>query len=283
MEDAQNFTGMSDAELEEQFQGDSEEPEQGVAEGEQGALEQEGSETEQDQTEITPEDLHKQVQELREQVSQRDQQLNQQRSTIDRQGNELGELRKMRAQIEERLQKVQQGSEEEEYDPRKLRESWREEQQLNSQLQQVDSREKQIQAQQKLQQNVEYLQKALPEEEFKGNVDEIAAMLDEAKVEPTVVQQFRSNPFAFAAQYQSPSELVVINQMANLRKKNKELEQKLAEAQGQTKSTLDKIEKTARTTLANKTGATKQGGKEIDTSQIAQLSDDELDRIINGG
>jgi DNA repair exonuclease SbcCD ATPase subunit len=247
-------------------------------------LEQEGVEEEQDtheEPETKPEDLQKQIQELREQLDQANKERDQQRYTIDRQGNELGELRKIKSQIQERLKQKQQDDADYYDDPAKFRESIREENKLNDDLKQVEQREKQLQQQQEFQRRAHYLQQALPQDEFKENVDEITEILQEKNIDAGVVNQLKSNPMQFALQYPRPEEIVFLNMMAKERREKKQLQQELEEAKKKPKEFLDKIERTASSTLSNK----RAGGKKersVDASQLQKLSDEELERIIAG-
>ena len=199
---------------------------------------------------------------------------------IQRQGNEIGELRKIKEALLARKKAIQEqdASEQMISDPQGFRNASAELAQIDREVGDVETQERQLQGQIMQEQARRSLvgtpDTPGPAHDLEDNMETIVSILKDGGDDDQMIQQFRQNPFVFA-----PGIVRSLNAQAKLVKENETLKAEIEKLKGNTGKVLKKIETTARKPVANLAGASET---EIDLSDldIANLSDKELNRLL---
>lgn len=216
-------------------------------------------------------DEKEEIEKLRKQVIE-------QKRFIDRQGNEIGDLRKFRQfhdQLMERKRALEtSGVERFVENPAKFLD---ERDQINRQIEENRQAEEQAKLLNVFRANSEYAQQRMPD--LADHLEEMASVFRESGDTEQNIAAFLRNPHAYPSAFVHSVYLT-----AKARKQHAVVMQELEKTRKQTEDTLHKVEAAARSKpLTNQSGGAKSGKRQVNSSQLPELSDEELKELIKQG
>ena len=233
--------------------------------------------------EVTIEDVQKELQDTKAELEKRLKQNRDKELFIQRQGNELGELRKIKDALIKRREELDSIDPTEQMvnDPQGFRNTPYEKANIDRDLRNVEDQERQLQFRAQRDQAEQVLLGTSddpgPAHDIYDNIGTIKEILKDGGDPPEAIERFTQDPFSFP-----PGIVRSLNAQARLARENAELREEIGKLKEKPSSVLKNIERTARTPLKNQAGAPKTTDyADLTDEEIAGMSNEDIDKLLN--
>lgn len=256
-------------------------------EGKPGDKEEEVETPPEDYSNLTQEQLLAKLKDTQESLNKQEKRLRDKDSFIGKQGHEIGDLRKTADQLKTDLEAIEKRRkeisaskiDEEEFNtdfidnPLKKIEAFNAQKTTVDENKELDIREHRIRTKQ-------FVMDSIPN--FEGMIDEIAVVAKELGAPDNAVADFKKDPYL-----ETPALLMKFAYQVTERRRGKELEDlrnSIKASKDNKEEVADKIEKTVKQKkpITSSAGKPNTEIKSVKESQIADLSDEALDKQLEG-